>query len=278
MAASVRRHTRPSGDPWLTGRRMSLRARPPTVAPRSGEAASGEVDTRDRSRSRLTPPPTLSRFVPHHTTGGEQANARRPATRRAGFGCRAAAFMAPSASARGPSPLRPPLRPTSPVWSPWGTGGASTSVPRSGQPDRHVEGGLHATADVWSVPEDPSQPQPAVLPTLAATTHVCAYDRPGTAIGPENLSRSNAVRMPRTTGAMVTDLHRVTARGEASRAVRVRRALDWRHDRPAVHHSTSGERRGPGARRSTPETMDTDLSISDWNTYDQQIVIDATDR
>ena len=185
----------------------------------------------------------------------------------------AAAVIAPSASARGHSSAE---------------GAAATdftglvTLPNGrriylechgrGSPTVMLEGGLHATADVWSLPEDPSQAQPTVLPTLAATTRVCAYDRPGTAIGPENLSRSDPVRMPRTTGAMVTDLRALP------------RAATLRAPYVFVAHSMGGmiarqytsrypeSVAGMVLVEALPESMETDLSITDWNTYDQLLL------
>ena len=184
----------------------------------------------------------------------------------------AAAFMAPSASARGPSGAEAAERDfTGLVTLPNGRR-IYLECHGRGSPTVMLEGGLHATADVWSVPEDPSQPEPPVLPTLAATTRVCAYDRPGTAIGPENLSRSDPVRMPRTTGAMVTDLRAL------------QRAAKLRGPYVFVAHSMGGmiarqyTTRHPESVagmvlvEALPETMETDLSISDWNAYDQLLL------
>src|SRR5262249_9571984 len=50
---------------------------------------------------------------------------------------------------------------------------------------------------------------PGVLPRVASFTHVCRYDRPGTLAGLDALSRSDPVRMPRTTGAVASDLHQL---------------------------------------------------------------------
>ena len=119
----------------------------------------------------------------------------------------------------------------------------------TGSPTVMLEGGLHSTADVWILPSDPGWTQETVLPALAKTTRVCAYDRPGTAIAPGMTSRSDPVRMPRNTGEIVKDL-RALQRGQDPGPLRVRRALDgWPHRTP-VHEPASRRGGGPRARRS----------------------------
>ncbi len=141
-----------------------------------------------------------------------------------------------------------------------------------GSPTVMLEGGLHSTADVWITPNEPAQTQPTVLPALSETTRVCAYDRPGTAIGPGLTSRSDPVRMPRTTGAMVRDLRAL------------QRAAGLRGPYVFVAHSMGGliarqytslhpdEVAGLVLVEALPESMETDLSVSDWNTYDQLLI------
>jgi pimeloyl-ACP methyl ester carboxylesterase len=106
-----------------------------------------------------------------------------------------------------------------------------------------------------------------VLPTVARTSRVCAYDRPGTTLGPDLRSRSDAVRMPRSTGAAVTDLRALlrTARVPGPYVL--------------VAHSTGGlivrqfasrfPRRVAGLALvdAIPETMAGDLSVRNWNAY-----------
>jgi pimeloyl-ACP methyl ester carboxylesterase len=139
-----------------------------------------------------------------------------------------------------------------------------------------LEGGLHSTADVWILPNDPAQTQETVLPALAKTTRVCAYDRPGTAIAPGMTSRSDPVRMPRDTGEMVKDL----------------RALQRAAKIPGPYVFVGHSMGGLIARQYTslhpdavaglvlveaiPESMETDLSISDWNAYDQLLLAPPT--
>jgi pimeloyl-ACP methyl ester carboxylesterase len=141
-----------------------------------------------------------------------------------------------------------------------------------GTPTVMLEGGLHSTADVWILPSDPAQTQETVLPALAKRTRVCAYDRPGTAIAPDMTSRSDPVRMPRATGEMVRDL----------------RALQRAAKIPGPYVFVGHSMGGLIARQYTslhpdavaglvlveaiPETVESDLSVSDWNAYDQLLL------
>lgn len=84
-----------------------------------------------------------------------------------------------------------------------------------GSPTVILESGYHNSADPWSQ-SDAVAPAvgPAVLPALAGTHRVCAYDRPGTLRNsePPTLSdRSSAVTMPRTAQDVVGDLHAMLA-------------------------------------------------------------------
>jgi pimeloyl-ACP methyl ester carboxylesterase len=63
---------------------------------------------------------------------------------------------------------------------------------------------LRNRADIWSVAPDTGE---AVLPAVASFTRVCAFDRPGTTLGTDQLSRSDPVPMPRTAADAVGDLH-----------------------------------------------------------------------
>jgi pimeloyl-ACP methyl ester carboxylesterase len=82
----------------------------------------------------------------------------------------------------------------------------------AGGPTVVLESGYRNRADVWS---DPAMLAAGaggtpVLPGIAGFTRVCAYDRPGTATvvdGKIRPSRSDPVPMPRTTAAIVDDLH-----------------------------------------------------------------------
>ncbi|MGA7450981.1 MAG: alpha/beta hydrolase [Rhodoplanes sp.] len=77
--------------------------------------------------------------------------------------------------------------------------GAST-----GSPVVILDAGLRSRADIWSVEPETGE---AVFPAVAAFTRVCAYDRPGTTLGTDQLSRSDVVPMPRTAKDAVADLH-----------------------------------------------------------------------
>jgi len=70
-----------------------------------------------------------------------------------------------------------------------------------------LEAGTGDRADVWSAA--PIGPGRAVLPAVARFTRVCAYDRPGTYRGPDDVSRSDPVAMPRSAGDIVLDLRRL---------------------------------------------------------------------
>jgi pimeloyl-ACP methyl ester carboxylesterase len=84
-----------------------------------------------------------------------------------------------------------------------------------GSPTVILESGYHNSADPWSE-SDAVAPAvgPAVLPALAGTHRVCAYDRPGTLRNsdPPSLSdRSSPVAMPRTAQDVAGDLHALLA-------------------------------------------------------------------
>src|SRR5215204_627636 len=81
----------------------------------------------------------------------------------------------------------------------------------TGSPTVILESGYRASARFWS--DDllhPDVPRTMVLPGVAAFTHVCAYDRPGTyaSIGADDFpSRSDPIAQPRTAPEVVADLH-----------------------------------------------------------------------
>jgi pimeloyl-ACP methyl ester carboxylesterase len=72
-----------------------------------------------------------------------------------------------------------------------------------GRPTVILEAGTGDLAQIWSEP--PFGPGPAVLPAVARFTRVCAYDRPGTYLLPNQLSRSDPVAMPRSAQDIVLD-------------------------------------------------------------------------
>ncbi len=67
-----------------------------------------------------------------------------------------------------------------------------------------LEAGTGDLAKIWSLA--PFGPGRAVLPAVARFTRVCAYDRPGTYLLPDELSRSDPVAMPRGARDLVIDL------------------------------------------------------------------------
>ena len=81
----------------------------------------------------------------------------------------------------------------------------------TGSPTVILVAGYRASARFWS--DDllhPDAPRTMVLPGVAETTRVCAYDRPGTyaSIGDDDVvSRGDAVDQPRTAPEVVIELH-----------------------------------------------------------------------
>jgi pimeloyl-ACP methyl ester carboxylesterase len=81
--------------------------------------------------------------------------------------------------------------------------------------------------DIWSF-RKPGSSQTPVLPAVARFTRVCAYDRPGTSLQSGRPSRSDPVRLPRSVGANVAELHALL------------RAADVRGPYVLVGHSRGG--------------------------------------
>jgi pimeloyl-ACP methyl ester carboxylesterase len=81
----------------------------------------------------------------------------------------------------------------------------------TGSPTVILVAGYRASGRYWS--DDllhPDAPRTMVLPGVAETTRVCAYDRPGTyaSIGEDDVvSRSDAIAQPRTAPEVVAELH-----------------------------------------------------------------------
>src|SRR6266516_4743014 len=75
----------------------------------------------------------------------------------------------------------------------------------SGSPTVILESGYRNDAEIWSIPLQPGMS--TVFPQVAKFTRVCAYDRPGTLLDANHLSRSTPVLMPRTARDVVSDLH-----------------------------------------------------------------------
>jgi pimeloyl-ACP methyl ester carboxylesterase len=74
----------------------------------------------------------------------------------------------------------------------------------TGSPTVVLEAGTGDLAKIWSLA--PFGPGRAVLSAVARFTRVCAYDRPGTYLLPNELSRSDPVAMPRSARDIVRDL------------------------------------------------------------------------
>jgi pimeloyl-ACP methyl ester carboxylesterase len=68
-----------------------------------------------------------------------------------------------------------------------------------------LESGYRNNAEIWQV-TDP-EGQASVFDGIARFTRVCAYDRPGTLLDQEHVSRSDPVPMPRDASAIAADLH-----------------------------------------------------------------------
>jgi pimeloyl-ACP methyl ester carboxylesterase len=75
----------------------------------------------------------------------------------------------------------------------------------SGSPTVILESGYRNNAEIWSTPLKPGMS--TVFPEVAKFSRVCAYDRPGTFLDADHLSRSTPVPMPRTARDLVSDLH-----------------------------------------------------------------------
>jgi CubicO group peptidase (beta-lactamase class C family)/pimeloyl-ACP methyl ester carboxylesterase len=74
-----------------------------------------------------------------------------------------------------------------------------------GSPTVILESGYRNDAEIWSTPLEPGMS--AVFPQVAKFARTCAYDRPGTFLDANHLSRSTPVPMPRTARDLVSDLH-----------------------------------------------------------------------
>src|SRR5256886_2888079 len=84
----------------------------------------------------------------------------------------------------------------------------------SGSPTVILESGYRNDAEIWSTPLEPGMS--TVFPQVAKFTWVCAYDRPGTFLDADHLSRSSPVTMPRTARDLVSDLHALLRAGHIS--------------------------------------------------------------
>ena len=76
----------------------------------------------------------------------------------------------------------------------------------AGSPTVVLVSGYHVAANAWSL-RPPGSKHTPVLPAVARSTRVCAYDRPGTIRDAGLVSRSDPVPMPRTAEDAVKELH-----------------------------------------------------------------------
>lgn len=74
----------------------------------------------------------------------------------------------------------------------------------AGSPTVVLDAGTGDLARIWSMA--PIGPGEAVLPAVARFTRVCAYDRPGTYLLPDERSQSDAAAMPRSALDIARDL------------------------------------------------------------------------
>lgn len=141
----------------------------------------------------------------------------------------------------------------------------------TGSPAVILEAGLRNRADIWSVKPDAGA---AVFPEVAAFTRVCAYDRPGTTLGTDQFSRSDAVPMPRTAADAVADLHALVGAAEIPPPYVL------------AAHSTGGliarlyastypkEVVGLVLVDSIPEGVQAAMTPEQWNIYDRLLLVD----
>jgi pimeloyl-ACP methyl ester carboxylesterase len=142
-----------------------------------------------------------------------------------------------------------------------------------GRPTVILESGLRNRADVWRVAGADDASPDAVFPKLAGFTRVCAYDRPGTTLGTDQFSRSDAVPMPRSTADAVNDLHQLLA------------AADVPGPYVMVGHSTGGlivrlyaashpdQVVGLVLVDAIAETMQTLLTPEQWAQYNRLLLV-----
>ena len=143
----------------------------------------------------------------------------------------------------------------------------------AGRPTVVLEAGLRNRGDIWSVGEDGTANPSAVFPAVAGFTRVCAYDRPGTTLGTDRFSRSDAVPMPRSARDAVADLHALL------------RAAQVPGPYVLVGHSTGGlisrlyastypdQVGGLVLVDAIAETMQTLLTREQWLLYDELLLM-----
>jgi len=75
----------------------------------------------------------------------------------------------------------------------------------TGAPTVILISGYRNDAEIWTTPPAPGIT--SVFDAVAGFTRVCAYDRPGTILDADHVSRSDPVSMPRTADEVVAELH-----------------------------------------------------------------------
>jgi pimeloyl-ACP methyl ester carboxylesterase len=80
----------------------------------------------------------------------------------------------------------------------------------SGLPTVIFEAGLRSRGDIWNWSADGGS-DTGVFPRISPFTRACIYDRPGTLARYPDISRSDPVPMPRSTGQIAVDLHALLA-------------------------------------------------------------------
>jgi pimeloyl-ACP methyl ester carboxylesterase len=136
-------------------------------------------------------------------------------------------------------------------------------------------------ADLW---DSPLGEQPTVYPTIAKTTRVCAYDRPGTtrARAEGGFSRSDPVAQPVTPSRSVDDLHALlAAAGESGPFVLAAHSYGglvarlFAHELPAdVSGMVLVDSFAPELREAMPQQWPAWI---DWNTTPTAILEDYPD-
>lgn len=133
--------------------------------------------------------------------------------RRLAAGLLAFGFLAASSLSGSPAIAEPP--PVADIAVPVDIGGGRSlylECHGSGGPTVILESGYHDSSDLWTISDvQPPVAAEPVLPALARTNRVCAYDRPGTLRYTTDqgsiTDRSTPVPMPRTAADVVADLH-----------------------------------------------------------------------
>jgi pimeloyl-ACP methyl ester carboxylesterase len=150
-----------------------------------------------------------------------------------------------------------------------------------GSPTVILISGGGIAADLW---DSPLGEQPTVYPTIAETTRVCAYDRPGTtrALAEGGLSRSDPVPQPVTPSRSVAELHALLeAAGQTGPFVLAAHSYGglvarlFAHEYPSeVAGMVLVDSFSPELREAMPELWPSWIA---WNTTPAEIIEDYPD-